>query len=971
MALSKNLRLEVILAATDKLTGPLKKAMAGSKGLAAAVRASKEQLKGLNDLQGKLDNFGRLKKGQLELAAAMQKTQSETGALARQLEAARRAAKPLEDNLAAAKLRSDQLRTSQKSLTTQIRAQSEELRKVNREQDQRAGQLRVLLQAKKSGSLTALQERDLSRLLPLQRATHDRQLELTDSLKALRAEKREGSKDLFKLRGELQYFKAEAGAATGVVDKLEKEFETSRAAARKLKAEHGDQAKKLEVLRRSLGSAGISTRDMAKGQRELSGNIRKVSTAAEQQQAKLARLAEQQRRLHAAKGSYDKTLAVRDKVAGAGAASAAGAAAVGGALAVPILNYAAAEDAATQLKVAMMLKDGTVAPEFERMNRLAEQLGNRLPGTTAELQGMMTMLVRQGISFDSILGGLGEASAYLGVQLKLPYETAAEYAAKMQDATGALESEMMDVMDTIQRTHYVGVDTSNMVSGFSKLAPVLDMIKQKGAAGARTMAPLLAMADQANLVGESAGNAYRKVFQRSMDKKKVSDGNDLLEKRGIARLDFTNGKGEFGGVEQMFTQLQKLKKLNTQDRLAVIGDIWGDDAETLQALNIMIDKGMDGYREMAAKMEAQADLRKRVDVQLGTLSNLWDAASGTFTNAMVKFGEVISPELKAITEWLANVSEKLSTWASANPVLAAAIMKTIAVIGLLLAAFAGLSLGIAAILGPMAIAKLTLATIGIKGAAIATPLWTLARSVLPALAGAIRFVMLAIMANPVGAAIALLVGLMTWAAVAIWQNWDTLGPKFRQLWESIRTGISGLFGWLGSLPARFAAAGAEMMTGLVNGITSRLGWIRDSIMGVGDSVIGWFKQKLDIHSPSRVFAELGGFTMAGLAQGLDKGQAGPLGAVQSLAGKLTAIGAGVLVGGGLAQADAIRIDNRPPVAMAAPAASGGGTVVQQVFHIHAAPGMDERALAAMVRREVEAAARAQAVRGRSSLKDRE
>ncbi|MCG9027074.1 phage tail tape measure protein [Laribacter hongkongensis] len=845
MALSKNLRLEVILAATDKLTSPLKKAMAGSKGLAAAVRASQTGLKDLQSQQQRLTAF-----------------------------------------------------------------------------------------------------RDLSR-------------ETKDTAIKLKAARQN-------LAG-LQQQMASAGTVTS---SMTRKLATAQVAVDKLSSARGKQLATLRHNRRELEAQGLTVSKLASHEQRLGRQIDTTSQALARQSEQLKRVSDRQKALHAAKGRYDKTLAVRDKVAGAGAASAASAAAVGGALAVPVLNYAAAEDAATQLKVAMMLKDGTVAPEFERMNRLAEQLGNRLPGTTAELQGMMTMLVRQGISFDSILGGLGEASAYLGVQLKLPYETAAEYAAKMQDATGALESEMMDVMDTIQRTYYVGVDTSNMVSGFSKLAPVLDMIKQKGAAGARTMAPLLAMADQANLVGESAGNAYRKVFQRAMDKKKVSDGNDLLEKRGIARLDFTNGKGEFGGVEQMFTQLQKLKKLNTQDRLAVIGDIWGDDAETLQALNIMIDKGMDGYREMAAKMEAQADLRKRVDIQLGTLSNLWDAASGTFTNAMVKFGEVISPELKAITEWLANVSEKLSTWASANPVLAAAIMKTIAVIGLLLAAFAGLSLGIAAILGPMAIAKLTLATIGIKGAAIATPLWMLARSVLPALAGAIRFVMLAIMANPVGAAITLLVGLMTWAAVAIWQNWDTLGPKFRQLWESIRTGISGFFSWLGSLPARFAAAGADMMTGLVSGITSRLGWIRDSIMGVGDSVIGWFKQKLDIHSPSRVFAELGGFTMAGLAQGLDKGQAGPLGAVQNLAGKLTAIGAGVMIGGGLAQADAIRIDNRPPVAMAAPAASGG-TVVQQVFHIHAAPGMDERALATMVRHEVEAAARAQAVRGRSSLKDRE
>ncbi|MCG8995050.1 phage tail tape measure protein [Laribacter hongkongensis] len=953
MALSKNLRLEVILAATDKLTGPLKKAMAGSKGLAAAVRASQT---GLKELQG---------------------------------------------------------------------------------QQQR---------------LTAF--RDLSR-------------ETKDTALKLKA-----------ARQNLAGLQQQMASARTVTSSMTRKLATAQAAVSKLSSAHRMQLATLRHNRTELEAQGLSVSKLASHEQRLGRQIDTTSQALARQSEQLKRVSDRQKALHAAKGRYDKTLAVRDKVAGAGAASAASAAAVGGALAVPVINYAAAEDAATQLKVAMMLKDGTVAPEFERMNRLAEQLGNRLPGTTAELQGMMTMLVRQGLSFDAILGGLGEASAYLGVQLKLPYETAAEYAAKMQDATGALESEMMDVMDTIQRTYYVGVDTSNMVSGFSKLAPVLDMIKQKGAAGARTMAPLLAMADQANLVGESAGNAYRKVFQRSMDKKKVSDGNDLLEKRGIAKLDFTNGKGEFGGVEQMFTQLQKLKKLNTQDRLAVIGDIWGDDAETLQALNIMIDKGMDGYREMAAKMEAQADLRKRVDVQLGTLSNLWDAASGTFTNAMVKFGEVISPELKAITEWLANASEKLSTWASANPVMAAGIMKTIAVIGLLLAAFAGLSLGLAAILGPMAIAKLTLATLGIKLAS--------GISIIGKLGAAVMWLGKIFLTTPIGLAVAAVAA----AAYLVWSNWGVIAPKMQALWASVTDGANAAWQWIKSvilsvagsigdflmnwtivgfvsdhwqdiraitlavwsiiktgvaavgqalvgffmnwtivgavirnwdvikaataaawdwvrklavgagsgilaffmnwtlvgvvvrhwdsiisfmrgLVSTFTTIGSQIMQGMIAGLVSGLTSLKNTINGIGEGVISWLKDKLDIHSPSRVFAALGGFTMAGFQQGLEQGQSGPLGAVQSLAGKLTAIGAGVMIGGGLAQADAIRIDNRPPVAMAAPAAQGSGAVVQQVFNIYAAPGMDERALAAMVRREVEAAARAQAVRGRSSLKDRE
>ncbi|SPX16515.1 bacteriophage V tail protein [Escherichia coli] len=62
--------------------------------------------------------------------------------------------------------------------------------------------------------------------------------------------------------------------------------------------------------------------------------------------------------------------------------------------------------------------------------------GNQLPGTTADFQNMMQMLVRQGIPAENILGGVGKATAYLAVQLKKTPEAAAEFAAKMQDATG-------------------------------------------------------------------------------------------------------------------------------------------------------------------------------------------------------------------------------------------------------------------------------------------------------------------------------------------------------------------------------------------------------------------------------------------------------------------------------------------------------------------------------------------------------
>lgn len=325
--------------------------------------------------------------------------------------------------------------------------------------------------------------------------------------------------------------------------------------------------------------------------------------------------------------------------------------------------FAEAEDAAVGLEVAMMKTGGRVAPEFKKISDLASGLGNRLPGTTAEFQDMMTMLIRQGVPVENILGGLGEATAYLAVQLKKPPAEAAEFAAKMQDATKTVSGDMMGLMDVIQRAFYLGVDDSNMLAAFSKLSPALDMIKKKGLEGAKAMAPLVVMMDQAGMSGEAGGNAIRKVLQSGFNAKRVAKANDI----GGLGLDFTDGKGEFGGMEKMFAQLDKLKGLSTAKRTGVLTALFGDDAETLQVASVMIDKGLVGYRDVQQRMADQASLQLRVNKQLGTLKNLWDSASGTFTNALVGFGEAISPELKSLTQFMGDMSVKLQKFTEEHP----------------------------------------------------------------------------------------------------------------------------------------------------------------------------------------------------------------------------------------------------------------------------------------------------------------
>jgi len=350
--------------------------------------------------------------------------------------------------------------------------------------------------------------------------------------------------------------------------------------------------------------------------------------------------------------------------AGRGGVAMAGGLAAG--LTGSLVAFAKQEDAATGLKVAMMDDSGAVSSDFGKINKLAVGLGNKLPGTTADFQNMMQMLVRQGIPAQNILNGVGEASAYLAVQLKKTPEAAAEFAAKMQDATRTTSEDMMGLFDTIQKAFYLGVDDTNMLSFFTNVSSVTKMVSKDGLTAARALSPIAVMMDQMGTQGETAGNAIRKIFQAGFDTKKMKAANKLLGRKGI-KLDFTDGKGEFGGIENLFKQLKKLQSLSTLNRTRIIKEIFGDDGDTLSVLNALIDKGKSGYDEIQSKMNKQADLNKRVNAQLGTLTNLWDSMTGTAVNGLAAIGGAFAGDAKKLVGWLGDMSQRFSEFAEKNP----------------------------------------------------------------------------------------------------------------------------------------------------------------------------------------------------------------------------------------------------------------------------------------------------------------
>jgi len=147
----------------------------------------------------------------------------------------------------------------------------------------------------------------------------------------------------------------------------------------------------------------------------------------------------------------------------------------------------------------------------------------------------------------------------------------------------------------------------------------------------------------------------------------------------------------------------------------------------------------------------------------------------------------------------------------------------------------------------------------------------------------------ALMLNPIG----LLITGIALAAYLIYRHWQPIKTFFTGLWAEVRAGFSGglsgilavllnfsPLGWLYrafagvmrylgvELPGKFTEFGSMLISGLVNGIRNSAGQLKDSVIGIGSAVKGWFTDNLGIESPSRVFIGYGANISQGAALGI-------------------------------------------------------------------------------------------------------
>lgn len=147
----------------------------------------------------------------------------------------------------------------------------------------------------------------------------------------------------------------------------------------------------------------------------------------------------------------------------------------------------------------------------------------------------------------------------------------------------------------------------------------------------------------------------------------------------------------------------------------------------------------------------------------------------------------------------------------------------------------------------------------------------------------------ALLLNPIG----LLITGIAVGAYLIYRYWEPIKGFFSGLWAEVKNGFegglsgvlalivnfsplglfyrafAGVMGYFGiELPGKFSEFGSMLITGLINGITGMAGSLKDSVVGIGSSVKGWFTDTLGIQSPSRVFMGYGANISEGAAIGI-------------------------------------------------------------------------------------------------------
>lgn len=769
------------------------------------------------------------------------------------------------------------------------------------------------------------------------------------------------------------------------------EFEKAKQAAVRLSTEHGKQSSRVRELRDRLSDAGISTRNLAQHERELRTNMASTTATMDEQMRRLEALTEREKRIAAARKNMQ---AMQGVAAGM---------AVGG--------YAAKSTGAHVLGDLRGTLDESKKFEAEAMRIRALGLGDHASADAAKYARAMkqygtsttdnVLMMRDALT---IFADEHHAQMVMPTLAKMKFANEAMFGGEDAHAN---EEKFMNMLKVIElrggtKNEKTFRDEANMVQKVLTATggrvggdQWRDFIQTGGVAAKQLrkdafyyqMEPLIQEMG-GHAVGTGLMSAYSNVYQGKTTvraaKQMMSLGlldPKMVEYTKIGTIKQIRPGALRGGDQLKASPLEWLEKvllpkfaakgITDPDR---VKDMISTIFTNRTAANLFTTMYM--QRDQIHKNErlnAGADGIDQLDAKGQQLTQGREiAALAQLRDLKLEIGEKVSPLYNQGLEWTANATEKVVGFMKEHSTAAKVIITVLAALAAILVVCGTLTIALAGVLGPLAIVRFSMATLGMQGGILARGLG-LGAGAFRLLGSAIGFVLRMLLMNPIGLAIT---GIAV-AAFLIYQYWEPIRGFFGGLWDGVRAAFDATAAWFGALPSRFAAFGANIVSGLVNGITNGLGDVKSAITGLADSTVAWFKEKLGIHSPSRVFGELGGFIGEGAALGMQGEQGRVARAAVGLAAvATTAFGTPALANGAQLAGEAmplvrpsVPIDRRPPLGAAAGPAVATPGASSIVINIYPAAGADPAEIGRAVRAELDRRERDKRARAGSRLSD--
>lgn len=749
---------------------------------------------------------------------------------------------------------------------------------------------------------------------------------------------------------------------------MSRELEAAKRAAAEFKGQSTKLQYSLHAVRGRLNEAGMSTNTLATHQRELTTKIEAANKALKQQEDALGRVNARLKAQHAARAQYDKGMSLRNKMAGAGMELGIAGAVVGAPVARMVKDYGSFEDA--MLGVAKQVEgardeNGRLTSTYYDLADGIKTMSLRIPMATTELAALVEAGARMGVQGRENLLKFTETSAITATAFDLPVEQVGEQMGKLANLYKIPIQNIGQLGDVINwlddNALSKGGDIINVMQRIAGTAATVGMSYKDAAA---LGSAFLTLGSSAEVAATASNAMMRELAIANMQPKKFQAGMKAL---GLdsARIQKQMAKDATGTIQHVLTAINKLpesKQLEVTTQL--FGKEYGDDAAKLA-------KNIEEYRrqlKLTNDVKASGSMFRESAAKNDTLSAQNTMGQNRLFNLSAELGANLRQPLMEVMGAIGDVVGGVAAWTKAHPGLTSALVKGTAALSILLTVLGAVSMAMAAVLGPMVIARYGLTLFGIQLGRFGV-LGAVAKGAITQVGTAFMWVARLAMANPV---IAIATGIAT-VAFLIWRNWAWLKAQFSALWDSIPQGAKQiipriLMSFLG-LPGQLMAIGGQIMSGLVNGMLSHFPSLQAVVQRISSAIPDTVKSVLNINSPSRVFMQIGAGTMEGLHLGLESGGKNPLNTVQRLSRQIAGIGAGIAIG--TSTALAANLDTRPPIKGAAnPGGAGGGDVYITV-NVQPSPGMDEAMLARLVEQKLELAMRQTQARKRSRLTDSE